>query len=138
MSATALDLFPDHRGAHQAPRPVRHENPIATPADMKRTRLVQAIFTCASPRRAPLTFGGVAPKAALERVLQEIGRLPGLVSVHANPATPHDVEIRDESDKDGPRHLMALVFTGLNIAEARLALQELQASSSLSPKGRRK
>lgn len=133
MSAQALNLFPDER---RAPRAPRYEVPIATPQGLKATRLVQALFTCAAPNPGSTTFGGVTAVQALERVLGDLGRTAAQVSVQANPETPHDVEIRDESDAGAPRHMLAMIFTGLNIAEARAALATLQASTP-KPKGRR-
>lgn len=103
--------------------------------DMKRPRFVQAIFTCLSVRRQPLSIGPTRPQAALARVLDEIDRHPRKVSVFCNPATPEDIEIRDETSGDAPRLLLAIIHAGLSLAEARTALVALQ--SNPSPRGRK-
>lgn len=154
MSAHALE-FNDHgdqprravRAIATAPQaPASPEPPPSTidapdyPAggfadaeDMKRPRFVGAIFTCLSLRRQPLLIGPTRPQAALARVLDEIDRHPRKVSVFCNPATPEDIEIRDETSREAPRLLLAIIHTGLSLEEANTALVALQ--SSPSPKG---
>lgn len=143
MSAYALDLDgPATRPQRPAPRapatiaaPDYAAGDFATPEVMKTPRYVQAIFTCLSERRAPLTIGPCLPQAALARVLDEVDRHPRKVSVCCNPATPEDIEIRDETSREAPRLLLAIVHTGLSLDEARTALVALQ--SNPSPKGRK-
>ncbi len=152
MSAYALDLGGP---ASQPRRPARAVAPPAPPAPtpstidaaddaaghfasaeaMKTPRFVQAIFTCLSVRRQPLSIGPTRPQAALARVLDEIDRNPRKVSVCCNPATPEDIEIRDETGGDAPRLLLAIIHAGLTLAEARTALVALQ--SNPSPRGRK-
>lgn len=132
MSAHALDLF---GGRPTSPRPVRHENPIATPAEMKRERMVQALFTCAAPAGLQPAAFLATPRKAVERLLADLGRTPHQVVVRALPATPNDVEIRAEGDPATQGFLLAMAFTGLNIAEAREALASLQAKTP-KPKGK--
>lgn len=136
MSAYALDF--DAQPKPRCPIATSAKAEPASFADaeaMKTPRYVQAIFTCLSMRRAPLSIGPLLPQAALARVLDEIDRHPRKVSVCCNPATPEDIEIRDESGRDAPRLLLAIVFTGLSLDEARTALLALQ--SNPSPKGRK-
>lgn len=142
MSAFALDLFsqPERpqrpaREPGSSPAPASAAVTFATPDDMKRRRYVQAIFTCLSARREPLSIGPTTPQAALARVLDEIERHPRKVSIACNPATPEDIEIRDEAKRDAPRLLLAIVHAGLSHAEAQTALVALQSTSS--PKGRK-
>lgn len=97
---------------------------------MKRPRFVQAIFTFISPRKDPLTIGPVRPQAALARVLDEIERNPRKVSISSNSATPDEIEIRDESSREAPRHLLAIIHAGLTLAEAQTALSALQSNTS--------
>lgn len=138
MNAYALDLGDRPKAAapqlpaKPASAPAA-EQQFAAPEDMKRARFVQAIFTCLSLRRAPLTIGPIRPQAALARVLDEIDRHPRKVSVCCNPLTPEDIEIRDESQPDEPRLLLAIVHAGLTLSEAQTALFALQ--SNPSPKG---
>lgn len=145
MSAYALDLDGPSDRPRRPSRPAAAPSTIDAPAyaagqfadaeDMKRPRFVQAIFTCLSMRRAPLTIGPTLPQAALARVLDEIDRHPRKVSIFCNPATPEDIEIRDESSREAPRLLLAIIHTGLSLAEANTALIALQ--SNPSPKGRK-
>lgn len=144
MNAYALDFGdqpsaagsqrPD-KAAPPPPPPEAAEQQFASADDMKRPRFVQAIFTCLSSRRAPLTIGPTRPQAALARVLDEIDRHPRKVSVTCNPATPEDIEIRDETGTDAPRLLLAIVHVGLSLPEANTALVALQ--SNPSPRGRK-
>jgi hypothetical protein len=144
MSAYALDLGDRPKPAEPSwrpdapppppPPPPALEPVCASPDDMKRPRFVQAIFTCLSLRRAPLTIGPTRPQAALARVLDEVDRHPRKVSVCCNRATLEDIEIRDESKPGEPRLLLAIVHAGLTLAEAQTALVALQ--SNPSPKGR--
>lgn len=136
MSAYALDFDANPQPRRPAAPPTKAEPARFADAEaMKTPRYVQAIFTCLSMRRAPLSIGPLLPQAALARVLDEIDRHPRKVSVSCNPATPEDIEIRDESGRDAPRLLLAIVFTGLSLDEARTALLALQ--SNPSPKGRK-
>lgn len=140
MSAQALSLFGDNVAPPRPTRAPRLEVPIATPDAMARKREVMVLYTCAS--RATLssqTLGGGNPVDALRRILSELLLSPSEVAVEARPETPNDVEIRDESAKDRPRHIVALAFEGLNIAEARAALAVLRnPTTPSSPKGRRR
>jgi hypothetical protein len=138
MSAYALDLGgpadEPRRPARATAAPSTIVEPVyaaggfAAPDDMKRPRYVQAIFTFLSPRIAPLTIGPALPQAALARVLDELDRHPRKVSVYCNPATPEDIEIRDEAGRDAPRLLLAIVHAGLSLAEAQTALLALQSN----------
>jgi len=130
MNAVA-SLFPEAAG----PRRERHAVPIATPADLARKREVHVLFTCAAPVRGSLYRGGDTPARSLERILEVMDLAPTQVVVDARPETPDTVEIRDDRAADQPRHILALVYGGLNIAEARAALATLQPSK---PKGGRR
>lgn len=120
-----------------APRRERHANPIATPADLARKREIMALFTFVSPVGGWIAWGLATPAEALTRLLDHMGLSPFSVAVEAHPATPDTVEIRDEREKNCPRHILALVHEGLNIAEARAALAHLRAPQAAPPKSKR-
>jgi hypothetical protein len=125
MSARQPALFtapPQPRHDRAARNPV----PIATPADMARKREVMWFYTFAAPVRGSVTRGADTPAQALDQIITRMGLEPHDVSVDCRPETPFDVEIRDERDPEQPRHMLALAFEGLNIAEAREALAQLQ------------
>lgn len=137
MSAQAHSLFAAGIAPPRPTRAPRVEVPFATPASMAEHRELRALFTCASRSRLKsLSSTGHTAVTALSRVLDELQLEPNEVSVSAFKDTPNDVEIRDESKPDQPRHLLALVFQGLNIAEARAALAELRTPTN--PKGGRR
>jgi len=140
MSAQAHSLFGDTVAPPRPMRAPRIEVPIATPEAMARKREVMVLYTCASNATlASQTLGGGNPVEALRRILVELMLSPSEVAVEARPETPNDVEIRDESSRDQPRHMVALAFEGLNIAEARAALAALRTPTNpTSPKGRRR
>lgn len=125
MSAVA-SLFPTEPAA---PRRERYAVPVATPADLARKREVAVLFTCAAPKRGSLFRGADTPAQALERIIDVMGLAPSQVVVDARPETPDTVEIRDDRAKDQPRHILALVYAGLNIAEARAAMASLRTPS---------
>jgi len=122
----AASLFPDFA----PPRRERYAVPVALPADLARKREVHVLFTSAAPKRGSLYRGADTPAQALERILEVMGLVPSQVVVDARPETPETVEIRDDRAKDEPRHILALVYGGLNIAEARAAMATLQPSKS--------
>lgn len=125
MNAPA-SLFP------QSAAPRRRERvavPVATPADLARKREVAVLFTSAAPKRGSLFRGADTPAQALERILDVMELAPSQVVVDARPETPDTVEIRDDRAKDQPRHILALVYVGLNIAEARAAMATLHTPS---------
>lgn len=140
MTAQAHSLFGDAAAPPRPARAPRVEVPISTPETMALKREIIVLFTCAADTRTEwLAKDGVTPTTALARVIEELKREPHEVSVEARPETPNDVEIRDESKPDQPRHMLALVFQGLNIADARAALAELRnpPTPSSSKGGRR-
>jgi len=107
-------------------RAPRNPVPIATPADMERKREVMWFYTCAAPVSGWVNRSADTPAKALTQIIDRMGLSPRDVSVQALAETPTDVEIRDERDPAQPRHMLALAFVGLNIAEAREALAALQ------------
>lgn len=121
MTASIHPLFPETA----PPRRERHAVPLATDGDLARKREVMGLFTPFAPVRGWIMRNGT-PAEALTRILDVMGLSPFSVSVEARPATPDTVEIRDERDKHRPRHILALVHEGLNIAEARAALDALR------------
>lgn len=129
MSASVHSLFPEAA----APRRERYAVPMATAEDLARRREVMGLFTPFAPVRGWIMRSGT-PAEAMARILDVMGLSPLSISVEAQPATPDTVEIRDERDKHRPRHILALVHEGLNIAEARAALDALR---NPNPKGRR-
>ena len=131
MSASVHSLFPAEPAA---PRRERYAVPIATAADLARKREVMGLFTPFAPIRGWIMRNGT-PAEALNRILEVMAISPFSVTVEAQPATPDTVEIRDERDKHRPRHILALVHEGLNIAEARAALAALR---NPNPKGGRR
>ena len=137
MSAYAFDFGPSVQPRRPMEAPAAPASTVAAvyaagdyapPADTKRPRYVQAIFTFLSPRRQPLTIGPCLPQSALARVLDELERHPRKVSIGCNPATPAEIEIRDESSREAPRHLLAIIHEGLSLEEARTALVALQSN----------
>jgi hypothetical protein len=125
VSAVA-SLFPDFA----PPRRERYAVPVAMPADLARKREVYVLFTSAAPKRGSLYRGADTPAQALDRILDVMGLAPSQVVVDARPETPDTVEIRDDRTLNQPRHILALVYGGMNIAEARSALTSLQPSKS--------
>lgn len=123
-------LFPEAA----APRRERYAVPLATDGDLARKREVMGLFTPFAPVGGWIMRNGT-PTETLARILDVMGLSPLSVSVEAQPATPDTVEIRDERDKHRPRHILALVHEGLNIAEARAALDALR---NPNPKGGRR
>lgn len=123
MTRAQASLF----GQAPAARGPRVAVPIATTADLERRRLVQIYITGAhGPKRGWIMRPSDKPADALLCALTALRLTPEAISVGARPETPHTVEVRLEAGRDTPRHIAALIPEGLNIAEARLALDTLR------------
>lgn len=119
------------------PRAPRAAMPFASAEDLARKRQVTIRLVGKVGYRGWILAEGLSAIGAVERALLAIGRAPEAVTVEAREHTPDVVELRQSGPADQPRHILALIPEGLNIAEARAALAHLRGPAPQPKKGRR-
>lgn len=119
------------------PRAPRTAVPYASAEDMARPRLVMIWTTGVAGQKQRIIRPVDTPAQALIRALAAVERAPEGVSVESQAGTPDVVELRQAGPADQPRHILALIPEGLNIAEARAALAHLRDPAPNAKRGRR-